>query len=367
MAVSLRSPRFWKDFDWLLLSAAVILSVMSLVEIYSATRSVQGDSYLLRQSLAVGVGIVSLFLVATIDYHTIAEHIPWIYIGSMGLLVFTLVFGKSIYGTRGWISFGVLRFQPAELIKVVVVVALARFLSELRNERYMALTDILKAGLIFGVPVVLILLQGDLGTALTFMPALAFCLFIRGIKPVALVSLALGFLFVLPVSWMFLKDYQKDRILTFVNPDMDPQGRGYQVLQSKIAIGSGGFWGKGLFKGSQNQLGFLPTRHTDFIFSVVGEELGFFGVAIALGLLIFIMFRSIANAQTARDSLGTFIVMGFVGILFFHIVENVGMVIGFMPVTGIPLPFLSYGGSSALSAFLGLGLVLSVRRCRYVN
>ena len=155
--------------------------------------------------------------------------------------------------------------------------------------------------------------------------------------------------------------------MTFLDPERDPLGKGYQVAQSKIAIGSGGLLGKGLFHGSQNQLGFLPTRHTDFIFSVIGQELGFIGVIATLGLLAFIIFRSIYNAQTARDNLGIFISMGVVGIFFFHLVVNVGMVIGFVPTTGIPLPFLSYGGSSVLTAFTALGLVMSVRRCRYVN
>jgi len=155
--------------------------------------------------------------------------------------------------------------------------------------------------------------------------------------------------------------------MTFLDPERDPLGKGYQVAQSKIAIGSGGLLGKGLFRGSQNQLGFLPTRHTDFIFSVIGEELGFVGVIASLGLLTFIIFRSIYNAQTARDNLGLFIAMGIVGTFFFHLIVNVGMVIGFLPTTGIPLPFLSYGGSSVLTAFIALGLVMSVRRCRYVN
>jgi len=217
------------------------------------------------------------------------------------------------------------------------------------------------------VPVSLVALQPDLGTALTYLPALAVGLFIRGVRPAVLISLILGFVLVLPISWLVLKPYQKERILTFLDPDRDPLGKGYQVTQSKIAIGSGGLIGKGVFNGSQNRLGFLPTRHTDFIFSVVGEELGFVGVIGTLGLLAFIIFRSIHNAQTARDSLGLFIVMGVVGIYFFHVIVNVGMVIGFMPTTGIPLPFMSYGGSSVLTAFIALGLVLNVRRRRYVN
>jgi len=231
----------------------------------------------------------------------------------------------------------------------------------------MTFMQIAKGCMIAGVPIGLIALQPDLGTALTYLPAIAVGLFVRGVRPRVLASLVLGFVLVLPVSWLVLKPYQKERILTFLDPERDPLGKGYQVTQSKIAIGSGGLLGKGVFNGSQNQLGFLPTRHTDFIFSVVGEELGFAGVIGTLGLLAFIIFRSIYNAVTARDNLGLFIVMGVVGIYFFHLVVNVGMVIGFMPTTGIPLPFLSYGGSSVLTAFIALGLIESVRRCRYVN
>jgi rod shape determining protein RodA len=231
----------------------------------------------------------------------------------------------------------------------------------------MSFMQIAKACMIALVPMGLVALQPDLGTALTYLPAIAVGLFVRGVRPAILISLILGFVLILPVSWLVLKPYQKERILTFLDPARDPLGKGYQVTQSRIAIGSGGLLGKGVFNGSQNQLGFLPTRHTDFIFSVVGEELGFAGVTATLGLLAFIVFRSISNARTARDNLGLFIVMGVVGIFFFHIVVNVGMVIGFMPTTGIPLPFMSYGGSSILTAFIALGLVLSVHRCRYVN
>ena len=262
---------------------------------------------------------------------------------------------------------GPMRFQPSELVKIVVVVAIARYLSELRNVRYMNLEQIVKASLICGIPVVLVALQPDLGTTITFLPILGFGLLVRGVKPVTLVALALIVLLVLPVAWPFLTQHQRDRITDFIHPEHDLKGSGYQVNQSKIAIGSGGAWGKGVFKGSQNQLGFLPTRHTDFILSVVGEELGFVGVAVTLGLLGFILFRAIYTAQTARDELGLFTIMGVFGIYLFHTVENVGMVIGFMPMTGIPLPFMSYGGTSIIAAFVAMGLVISVRRRRYVN
>jgi rod shape determining protein RodA len=363
----LKSKRYWQDFDWVLLAAAVVLSAISLVEIYSSTMNDSSESYFVRQLMWVLVGVVFLFVVAAIDYHALSEHIPWLYVLAIGVLLYTLALGKTVAGSKSWLDFGPVGFQPSEPVKMVVVVALARYLSELRESRYMTFVQIVKAGVICGVPMGLVALQPDTGTALTYLPVVAVGLFLRGLKPMALVGLVLAFVLVLPASWLILKPYQKDRLLTFVQPERDPLGRGYQVTQSKIAIGSGGLLGKGLFNGTQNQLGFLPTRHTDFIFSVIGEELGFVGVSITLGLLAFIIFRSIYNAQTARDKLGLFIVMGVVGVYFFHLVVNVGMVIGFMPTTGIPLPFLSYGGSSVLTAFMALGLVIGVRRCRYVN
>jgi rod shape determining protein RodA len=367
MIGSLNAKHFWKDFDWSLVAAALLLSVISLTEIHSATMAQSSESFFLRQLAWVAVGVVALFIVSAIDYHLISEHIPWVYILGIGALLYTLALGHRVSGSKSWVTLGKIQFQPSELIKIIVVVALARYLSELRSSRYMTFIQIAKACVICLVPMGLVALQPDLGTSLTFLPAIAVGLFVRGVRPAILVSLVLGFVLVLPVSWLVLKPYQKERILTFLDPERDPLGKGYQVAQSKIAIGSGGLVGKGLFHGSQNQLGFLPTRHTDFIFSVIGEELGFIGVILALGLLGFIIFKSIYNAQTARDNLGLFISMGVVGILFFHLVVNVGMVIGFMPTTGIPLPFLSYGGSSVLMAFTAVGLVINVRRSRYVN
>ena len=367
MAGPIASKRLWQDFDWLLFGAALLLCFTSLIEIYSSTMHEQSENYFLRQLAWVILGVVFVFVIAALDYHVLSEHIPFLYVLALIALVYTLALGRSVSGSKSWVALGPVTIQPSEIIKMVVVVALARYLSELRESAYMTPVQILKASAICLLPMALVALQPDTGTALTYLPVLAVGLFIRGLRPTALIGLILAFVLVLPVSWYFLKDYQKERILTFLEPERDPLGRGYQVMQSKIAIGSGGLLGKGLFNGTQNQLGFLPTRHTDFIFSVVGEELGFVGVSITLGLLAFIIFRSIYNAQTARDNLGLFIAMGVVGIYFFHVMENVGMVIGFMPTTGIPLPFLSYGGSSVLTAFIALGLVISVRRRRYVN
>ena len=365
MIESLRSPRFWRDFDWALLLIALMLCAIGLVEIYSSTLSME-SYFFFRQLVWVGVGVLLLFVVAAIDYHVLAEHVLLLYIGTVLLLAYVLFFGHTVAGSRAWFGIGSLGLQPSEIAKMVVVIALARYLAEL-NQRYMSLSQIVTAVAICALPVLLVALQPDLGTAITFIPIVAFGLFVRGVRPAVLVSGLLVVILLLPLTWLVLKDYQKDRIITFLQPETDPLGSGYQVIQSKIAIGSGGFWGKGLFEGSQNQLGFLPTRHTDFIFSVVAEELGFVGVSITLGLLLALVLRALSGALMPRDTLGLFIVVGVVGMFVFHILVNVGMVIGFMPITGLPLPFVSYGGSSVLTAFIGLGLIISVRRCRYVN
>jgi len=366
-----RIKGFWKDFDWALFAAAVLLCTIGLTEIYSATKNINGDIAFYKQLAFVCAGVIAMFVISSVDYHTISEHIPWLYLGSVAVLIYTPLAARRIAGAKSWIDLGPVSFQPSELVKMVAVVALARYLADLHIDRYMSMRQIAKACVICGIPVGLILLQPDMGTALTYLPILAIGVFLRGVRPASLVAVALIVVLALPMSWYFLqgflKEHQKDRILTFVDPGRDPKGKGFQVFQSKIAIGSGGFFGKGVFKGSQNQLGFLPARHTDFIFSVVGEEMGFLGVLTTLGLLGFVLFRSLYNAQTARDNLGLFIILGVVGIYFFHIVVNIAMVIGFFPVVGIPLPFLSYGGSSILTAFVGLGLVISVRRRRYVN
>lgn len=371
MSEPIQIKGFWKDFDWALFGAALLLAIIGLTEIYSATMSVEGNNTFYKQLAFVGVGIVAMFVIASVDYHTISEHIPWLYLGSIAVLIYTPLAARRIAGAKSWIDLGPVNIQPSEIVKMVTVVAVARYLADLHVDRYMDLKQILKAAVLCAIPIGLIVLQPDYGTALTYLPILGVGIFLRGIRPAAIIASVLVVALAIPTSWLFLrgflKDHQKERIETFLDPESDKAGKGFQVYQSKIAIGSGGFLGKGLFRGSQNQLGFLPARHTDFILSVVGEELGFLGVIVTLGLLSFVLLRSLFNAQTARDNLGLFIILGVVGIYFFHIIVNVAMVIGFFPVIGIPLPFMSYGGSSIVTAFVGLGLVISVRRRRYVN
>ena len=258
-------------------------------------------------------------------------------------------------------------FQPSEWVKLVLILALAKYFSEL-HEREASLNDIVKAGLLAGVPMLLVLKQPDLGTALTYIPVLVMALFLGGLRlKHATVILLLGAMIV-PVVWHYgLKPYQKQRLVSFREPEADPQGSGYQVQQSLIAVGSGGLWGKGITKGTQTQGMFLPVPQTDFIFAAWCEEHGFVGAVAVLLLYFLLLMRLVHNAQTAPDGAGAFVVMGVVAVLFFHILVNVGMVVGYMPVTGIPLPLMSYGGSSVLFMFLALGIVMNIRMRRFVN
>ena len=252
------------------------------------------------------------------------------------------------------------------MVKLIIFIVLARFFADVRTD-VLSLRDLIKAGLLVGLPLALILKQPDLGTALVLMPMLIVGAFLAGLQwKHALVIVLIGIL-MLPVGWHFMKPYQKERVTSFLHPEEDAKGSGYQVLQSKIAVGSGGFWGKGFGNGSQNQLGYIPVRYSDFIMSAWAEEQGFKGVLVALGLYMALLLRLVQNAQRAKDRAGMFLVMGVAAALGFHVLVNVAMVIGAMPVTGIPLPLMSYGGSATLFVFLAIGLVMNVRLRRFVN
>jgi rod shape determining protein RodA len=255
-------------------------------------------------------------------------------------------------------------FQPSEWVKLILILAVAKYFADLQN-RELSWTDFIKSGAIVGVPMLMVLAQPDLGTALTYLPIAIVGLFLGGIRwKQALVIIMLAGL-AMPLAWHHMKDYQKQRLISFMAPDNDPRGAGYHVKQSEIAVGSGGLWGSS--SGSQTHLAFLPEPHTDFIFAAYSEEHGFVGALAVLLLYFIVLMRLTQNAQTAPDRAGTFIVMGVVAVLTFHILVNIGMVVGFMPVTGIPLPLMSYGGSSVLFMFLALGMVMNVRMRRFVN
>jgi rod shape determining protein RodA len=280
-----------------------------------------------------------------------------------------MLFGQRYLGARRWIKMpGGNHFQPSEWVKLILILAVAKYFAEL-HQRELAWSDFIKAGAIVGFPMLLVLAQPDLGTALTYMPIAVMGVFLGGLQirqtlvVALLAALAIGAVFFTPRVHI-LKPYQKQRLTNFLEPDADPQGAGYQVEQSKIAVGSGGLWGG---KGSQTHGAFLPVPQTDFIFAAFAEEHGFVGALGVLLLYFIVLMRLTQNAQTAPDRAGTFVVMGVVAVLSFHIMVNIGMVVGFMPVTGIPLPLMSYGGSSVLFMFLALGMVMNVRMRRFVN
>jgi rod shape determining protein RodA len=308
-----------------------------------------------------------MFLVSLINYQALLESVHWMYIVGVLSLVAVLLFGTKYLGARRWIKLvGGVHFQPSEWVKLIIILAMAKYFADLRR-RDASLADIIKAALLGGVPMVLVLLQPDLGTSLTYLPILLMGLFLGGIqvKHAAVIVLAAGLL-AYP-AFHHLKPYQQARLTSFLNPEADTQGKGYQSGQSKIAIGAGGIWGKGFAQGTQTQNNFLPIPQTDFIFSSYAEERGFIG---ALGLLLLyflVLTRLLHNAQTAPDRGGAVVIMGVVAVLFFHIMVNIGMAVGFMPVTGIPLPLMSYGGSSMLFMFLALGIVMNIRMRRFVN
>ena len=360
----------FRDFDWALLGLLLLLCALSCIEVHSTTFHTRFASFGNRQIIYIAAGIGVMFIFSKIDYHRVLDWMPWAY--GFGLVSLAAIFtplGHNALGGRRWIKIGPMTFQPSEYVKLVLMLMVARYFANLGG-RNLTWRDIFKAFALVGVPMLLVMKQPDLGTTLTYTPILLAGLFLGGINlRQSLILITVGAVLVGGVwsSGKFLKPYQKARLTSFVNPDADPRGSGYQVLQSEIAVGSGGIWGKGLEKGTQTQGYFLPIPYTDFIFAALSEEHGFVGAFFVLLLYFLVLMRLIQNAQTAADLSGSLIIMGIVAVLAFQIAVNVGMVVGLMPVTGIPLPLMSYGGSSVLFTFLALGVAMNVRMRRFVN
>jgi rod shape determining protein RodA len=362
----------FRDFDWVLLGFVLLLSVVSVLEIRSATAMTKFHGFQQKQMLFLGIGIVVMFAMSLIDYHRLLDIAPWAYGVSLLSLVAVKLVGQKVLGGRRWINLGGgAHFQPSEWVKLVLIVVAARFFWEIvASGRFMRWSDIFRAFAIFGIPMLLVLSQPDLGTALTYSPILLVGLFLGGLRLRQAVTLVVVFAVLGGVVWKsgkVLKPYQKARLTGFANPDHDPKGAGYQVRQSLIAVGSGGLWGKGANQGTQTQGDFLPIPYTDFIFAAFCEEHGFVGAVGVLLLYFLILVRLIQNAQTAADPPGTLIVMGVMAVTLFQVAINIGMCVGLMPVTGIPLPLMSYGGSSVIFSFLALGIVMNIRMRRFVN
>ena len=359
----------FRDFDWLLLVFVLMICGLGVMEIRSATMHTKFAGSHIRQIYWVLGGVGMMFLISLVNYQALLDRIHWFYIAAVASLMGVLLFGTKALGAKRWIKMpGGNHFQPSEWVKLILILAVAKYFADLQ-QRELSWQDFLKAGAIVGIPMLMVLKQPDLGTALTYLPIAAMGMFLgglqwkQGVAVALLAAAAIAVVFYVPQVHL-LKSYQKQRLTSYQDPDSDPQGSGYQVKQSMIAVGSGGIFGG---KGSQTHGAFLPIPQTDFIFAAFSEEHGFVGALGVLLLYFIVLMRLTQNAQTAPDRAGTFVVMGVVAVLSFHILVNVGMVVGFMPVTGIPLPLMSYGGSSVLFMFLALGMVMNVRMRRFVN
>jgi rod shape determining protein RodA len=361
-------PRYrsFRDFDWPLIAITLTLCGLGIIQIYSATHGTIFEDAWWKQIVWITLGVGLMWVVASIDYHTLIGQTLWFYGATVAGLLVTVVLAKKIFGAKRWLTIGGFNLQVSEFAKIVIILLVARYLSELKRDE-IGIRDLLKIGVLVGIPTLLVMRQPDLGTSLTYVAILGAGVLLAGLRWHHLAVIALVGGLSLPIAWPFLNDYQKKRLETFVNPDADPRGAGYQVIQSRIAVGHGGMWGTGATRGTQTQLRFLPVAHTDFIFSAFAEEHGFVGVVVVLGLYFLLILQIVQNAQAAPDRSGMYLCMGVAALLLFHVFVNVGMVTGRMPVTGIPLPLMSSGGSHMFSVFMMLGLVNNVRLRRFAS
>ncbi|MFV2090151.1 MAG: rod shape-determining protein RodA [Pseudomonadales bacterium] len=360
------TERILKQFDFWLFASALSLAAIGAIGVYSATTHGAASGLFSRQLVWLGIGTVLCVILSLIDYHTLTDFAMPLYAVTMFGLLAVLLFGREVNGSRSWVGIGGFGGQPSEFAKIVLILALAHYLAD-KNENFLTTNRLFVLAGLTLCPVILVVFQGDLGTALTYFPILFGIMIVAGLRFRFLLGVAGLAAAVAPVAWFTLKDYQKQRILVTFNADLDPQGVGYQTKQSLIAIGSGGLTGKGLGNGLQSQLGYVPEIHSDFVFSLWSEEAGFLGGLVVLGLYLFILLRLMIIAERARDRAGILIVAGIASLLCFHVLINVGMTLGILPAIGIPLPLLSYDGSSTLACFMALGLALSVYHRRFVN
>ena len=366
--------RLFFHVDWLLLAAILVITGIGVAMIYSTTYvhvpapgiGRPGPQFY-TQIYAIGLGMIALLVCLAVDYRKLAENSLILYAGLAGLLIYVLFQGSTQYNATRWIDVGPFNLQPSEFARVTVALMLAMFFGENRRGARSP-GDLAMAGAFAAVPFFLIARQPDLGTAVTLIPVCFGIAYLAGLRLKLIAILALAAVLMAPVAWSFaLKDYQKTRITTFINPDLDPQGDGYQQRQARITVGSGGLSGKGFMEGTQGQYKFLPVAHNDFIFSVLAEEKGFLGVLAALGLYLFVILRSVEAARLAKDRIGAYLVGGIISGFAFQVIYNITMSAGLAPVKGLTLPLMSYGGSSMIATLAGFGLVLNVRMRRFTN
>lgn len=355
-----------RNIDWILVGLVILNSLIGVAFIHSSSHYLPGD-HALKQFLWILVGLAALFVFLSLNYQYLVAYSLYFYAIAIMILAGVLLFGRLTAGTKSWIVLPFFQIQPSEIAKITVILVLAHIFSSYRRD-YLTVGHGFLSGLIVAIPVFLVALQPDLGTALAYAPILLAVFMLVGLKKRSLVILVILALLIGVLGWnTFLREYQKERVSTLLSPQKDPLGSGYHTIQSKIAIGSGGFLGKGYKKGTQSQLRFLPARHTDFIFSVIGEESGFVGVIIAFSCYFLLLARLFQSVTKSRDRAGVFIIFMVAVMISFQFFINVFMTIGLFPITGIPLPLVSYGGSSLISTYLAISLVINVKMRRFVN
>jgi len=360
--------RLLTHFDWMLLLLVGLIAAIGIMNLYSSTSSWDSAAtpVYIKQVYWLGIGLLIAFTVCAVDYRHL-EYLGFIFYGiNITLLLAVLLVGKTSMGATRWIDLGFFNLQPSEIMKIVIIITMARYFSEKGQFAGYSLLELAAPFLLMGLPVALIIKQPDLGTAMLLLFIGTTVILFAGVRRTALAVLAICGAAAAAGGWFMLHDYQKERIRTFLDPERDPLGSGYHIIQSKIAVGSGGFFGKGFMQGTQSQLSFLPERHTDFAFSVFAEEWGFVGCLVLLLLYLLVIFVGIYIAQRAADRFGMYLALGVVAMLFWHIVVNLGMVIGLLPVVGVPLPLFSYGGTSMVTTMLGVGLLLNVGMRRFM-
>ncbi|MCK8601132.1 rod shape-determining protein RodA [Desulfoferrobacter suflitae] len=363
--------RLVENFDWWIIWTLLSILSIGLLSLYSALYpQIQANpthNLFIKQIVWISLGLTVLFGTLLIDYDRLKSLSIWIYLLALLLLVAVLLVGKEVNGSKRWLDFGGFQLQPSEFMKGVIVIQLASYFSSQDIAPFPSFGKLIIPALLTGAPIVLILLEPDLGTAICVITISATLIFFMGIRWRYILISALGFVpLIWPIWHHVLKPYQKTRILILLRPDLDPLGAGYHIRQSKIAIGSGMTWGKGFLNGTQNKLHFLPEKHTDFIFSVWAEEWGFAGCFVLLLLFALLVFLALRVARRSKDRFGSLLVVGMTALIMWQVLINIGMVIGVLPVVGIPLPFVSYGGSSLVTLCFAIGIIENVSMRRYV-
>jgi rod shape determining protein RodA len=360
--------RIFQYFDWMLLGFVLAICGIGILNIYS-TGFNSGEPSIplyLKQIQWVCLGLILMLVVFFVDYRVIVQYAYIIYGITVALLLGVMLFGYSSHGSQRWMNIGFFSFQPSELMKVVLIIALARYFENHKSNEPYKLKELAVPFFFTAFPFLLILRQPDLGTALMLMIIFGSLILFMGIDKKSFLTVVVAGLIFMPVSWALLKDYQRERLITFLNPEKDPLGAGYHVIQSMIAVGSGKIFGKGFLSGSQTQLKFLPEQQTDFIFSVFAEEWGFMGTMVLIALFMIVILWGLKIASQAKDLLGTTIAFGITALISWEFFINIGMVLGILPVVGIPLPFFSYGGSAMFSMMLAVGLLMNVSARRFI-